>query len=258
MKAPADRNCLLASNDEILPGIRRMVFEDGSGAFSGALPGQFVQVEVSPGPFPVTRRPFTVDGIGPDGRLSILFEELGEGTASLAAARPGRVLRILGPLGSGWDLSSGGRWLLVGGGLGAAGFGFLASKVDCSMVLLGASGIGRLVPLPGLPVRVATEDGSSGTHGLVTDLMAGVDWKTIDHVALCGPVAMMRAAAALLPPRILEVTQVSTESRMGCGWGACEGCSIPAAGGGWLKCCEDGPVLPARYIDWEIWRGVAK
>jgi dihydroorotate dehydrogenase electron transfer subunit len=67
---------------------------------------------------------------------------------------------------------------------------------------------------------------------------------------------MMKAAAGMLPERLFRVTQVSTEARMGCGWGACEGCSIPAAGGGYIKCCSDGPVVPASSIRWESWDGV--
>jgi dihydroorotate dehydrogenase electron transfer subunit len=253
---PVDRECLLLENAEVLRGIRRVVLEVPSGAYRVASPGQFVQVEVSPGPFPATRRPLTIDRLDSPDRLQVIFEEVGAGTSLLATLQPGATVRVLGPLGSGYSDVVAGRWLFVGGGLGAAGFPFLASRVDCSLVLLGASTAGRLLPLPGLDTMTATEDGSAGFHGLVTGLLDRVDWHLVDHVALCGPVPMMRAVIGALPPGMKARTQVSAEARMGCGWGACEGCPVPAAGGGTLKCCTDGPVFPAGLLDWDRWKGV--
>jgi len=254
-RQPVDRECLLLESREILSRIWRVVLEVPPGSYAAASPGQFVQIEVSPGSFPLTRRPLTIDSLDSPDRIQVLFEETGAGTSLLAAVRPGAAVRVLGPLGKGWDTSPG-RWLFVGGGLGAAGFPFLASRVDCSLVLLGASTAGRLLPLPGLAVLTATEDGSVGFHGLVTGLLDRVDWRLVDHVALCGPVPMMRAVVRAVPPGMSEKTQVSAESRMGCGWGACEGCSVPAADGGYLKCCTDGPVFPASDLDWDRWKGV--
>ena len=241
-------------NLEILPGVHSMVLEAPGGVYSGSIPGQFLQVEVSPGPFPVTRRPLTIDGLPGEDLVRVVFEVRGGGTTTLSAMSEGASLRVLGPLGRGYLLERGG-WLLVGGGLGAAGFGFLASRVDCRSVLLGASASSRLLPLPGLPVSVATEDGSEGITGLVTDLLGRCEWDGIENVAVCGPVAMMGAVVRQLPDRLHGRIQVSTEARMGCGYGVCEGCSIPASGGGYLKCCTDGPVLPAAGIDWERWAG---
>jgi dihydroorotate dehydrogenase electron transfer subunit len=114
----------------------------------------------------------------------------------------------------------------------------------------------RLLEIPSDSCRTVTEDGSCGRKGLITDLLDSVRWEDFPAIALCGPVAMMKAVVERMPPYARAITQVSTEARMGCGWGACEGCSIPAAGGGYLKCCSDGPVIPASEIDWTRWEGV--
>jgi len=234
-----------------------MVLEVPAEAYADATPGQFVQVEVAEGAFPLTRRPLTIDGLDRPDRLRLLFEAIGSGTSLLASRGGGESVRVLGPLGTGYDLHPG-RWVLVGGGMGAAGLAFLASRVGRPRVLLGASTASRLVPLPGLDVLTATEDGSAGIRGPVTALLDRVDWTAVDRVAVCGPSAMIRAVVKGLPPDLRERTAVSTEARMGCGWGVCEGCTIPAAGGGTLKCCTDGPVLPADRIDWDRWTGVGR
>lgn len=249
-----DRDSVIASNEEILPGIRRMRVEAAADFLEEAMPGRFVQIEVSPSEFPLVRRPFTISLKG-DGWFQILYEVRGRGTDILSGLGPGRKVRVLGPLGSGYRMV-GGKWLLVGGGLGAAGFPCLAGEVDSCLMLLGASTGGRLLEFPGMDSDCITEDGTSGRCGMVTDLLQDIRWEEYSAVALCGPVAMMKAVVRKVPTRLMELVQVSTEARMGCGWGACEGCSIPAAGGGYLKCCSDGPVIRADLIDWDLWEGV--
>jgi dihydroorotate dehydrogenase electron transfer subunit len=243
--------------EEILPGIVRLLLRSPVTARSAA-PGQFVQIEASPGTFPVTRRPFTINRRSrSDGTVEVLFDVVGRGTELLASSGPGDVLRILGPLGRGYTLT-GGRWLLVGGGMGAAGFPFLGESVEVRMTCVGAASAERL--LPGCPgaVAEATEDGSAGRRGLVTDLLRSVPWGEITDVAVCGPVAMMNAVWRLIPAGLRGAVQVSTESRMGCGWGVCEGCVIPSADGGYLKCCTEGPVFDARLVDWAEWTEVSR
>ena len=244
----------VTSKEEFLPGVFRMCLETGEDFSTQSKPGQFIQVEVSPGPFPVTRRPFTISKTH-SSSIEIVFETVGRGTALLSEVETGSAVRVLGPLGSGYELNDGG-WLLVGGGLGAAGFPDLVSFVDCRLLLLGASSEDRLLPVPGVSVLSATEDGSSGRKGLVTDLIESVPWDSINNIAVCGPVAMMKAVIQRIPAEFTSSTQISSEARMGCGWGACEGCSIPKAGGGYLKCCTDGPVFPADLIDWDRWEGI--
>jgi dihydroorotate dehydrogenase electron transfer subunit len=242
--------------EEILPGIVRLLLLS-PGTARSAVPGQFVQVEASPGAFPVTRRPFTINRrSASEGTIEILFDVVGRGTELLASSAPGDVLRLLGPLGSGYTLSEG-RWLLVGGGMGAAGFPFLGESVEVRMTCVGAVSAEKLLPgCPGTVVK-ATEDGSAGRRGLVTDLLRSVPWDEITDVAVCGSVPMMDAVWKKIPAGLRGAVQVSTESRMGCGWGVCEGCVIPSADGGYLKCCTEGPVFDARRIDWAGWTGVS-
>jgi len=249
-----DRMMSVTRRREDVPGIVRLELQAGPDFLDEASPGRFVQVEIPPGPFPLVRRPFTISRIGPSS-FELLFEVRGRGTEALAATETGSSLRVLGPLGRGYALD-GGRWLLIGGGMGAAGFPRLCQAADCGLAVLGASSACRLTDLSGVPCTSITEDGSSGRAGLVTDLLDGVPWEHFANIALCGPVAMMKAVMERVPPGLSGRVQVSAEARMGCGWGVCEGCSVPAAAGGYLKCCTDGPVIPAGRIDWERWEGV--
>ncbi len=221
---------------------------------ASAEPGQFVQIEPSSTAFPLTRRPFTVNRVVEDG-FEVIFDVVGRGTAVMSLVETGQSLRVLGPLGHGWRLEAGGDWLLIGGGLGAAGFPFLMDTVHCSRILVGASSADRVLPL-GSPagLTIATEDGSAGKRGLVTSIIEENDLLRADSIALCGPVAMMEAVWNSLPVQHRSRIQVSTESRMGCGWGVCDGCSIPVTGGGYRKCCLDGPVFPGSEIDWKRWK----
>jgi dihydroorotate dehydrogenase electron transfer subunit len=247
-----DGPALVLEKEEILPGIFRMLLRSHLVA-GEASPGQFVQVETAPGAFPVTRRPFTLNRCNlSDDTVEIVFDVVGRGTRLLAESEPGETLRLLGPLGNGYRLTEG-RWLLVGGGMGAAGFPFLGEKIRVAISCIGAAS--RRKVLPGCPgeVRLATEDGSAGVKGLVLELLNDLPWNEISDIALCGSPAMMAAVWRSIPESHLDAVQVSTESRMACGWGVCEGCVIPAAGGTYIKCCSEGPVFDARLIDWDKW-----
>jgi dihydroorotate dehydrogenase electron transfer subunit len=245
---------LILAKEEILPGIYRITFEVPVLFINEAQPGRFIQLEVSHDSFPVTRRPFTISSIS-GSSVEIVFETVGRGTGILAETDIGRSLRLLGPLGSGYRLNPG-KWLLIGGGLGAAGFPGLAASIECDLLLLGASSRDKLLTIPGTETVTITEDGSSGRKGMITDLLETVRWESFSSIALCGPVPMMKAVIEMMPLPARANTQVSAEARMGCGWGACEGCSVPKTGGGFLKCCSDGPVFPADSIDWERWEGI--
>jgi len=247
-----DGPALVLEREEVLPGIFRMLLRSPRIA-SEAVPGQFVQAEADSGSFPVTRRPFTLNRCTPpDDTVEIVFDVVGRGTRLLSESVPGESLHLLGPLGSGYRLTEG-RWLLVGGGMGAAGFPFLGEKTEVAVTCIGAASSRKI--LPGCPgeVLIATEDGSAGVRGLVTELMDDLPWDDISDIAVCGTPAMMTAVLRLIPESLLDAVQVSTESRMGCGWGVCEGCVIPAVGDTYIKCCTEGPVVDARMIDWEKW-----
>lgn len=201
----------------------------------------------------MTRRPLTLSDLDSDaGTFSVVFEVVGAGTSALASSPEGTVRRVLGPLGRGYRLLPG-SWLLVGGGMGAAGFPLLSRKVDVRRTLLGARESSLLLTEGCVDARCATEDGSAGVCGLVTDLCRSMRWRDFDAIALCGPLAMMEAVVALVPEELHGRVQVSTESRMACGYGVCEGCAIPGRDG-YIRCCTDGPVVAADAIDWKAWR----
>lgn len=244
-----DCDAVVEAVEQAGPGIFRLVLRAPRAA-EDSLPGQFLMIETSPGPFPLLRRPFTVSSADrDDGTLEVLFRVAGGGTGALARLSSGESVRVLGPLGRGWPLSDG-RWLLIGGGMGAAGFPYLASRLGPHDILLGAGSAASLFWVPA-GALLATEDGSAGTRGLVTCLLDRIDPLSYERIAVCGPVAMMKAVVAALPPGARSSTLVSLESRMACGWGVCGGCALPASGGGFLRCCSDGPVFEASELDWE-------
>jgi len=245
-----DFDCQVTYVEQVLPGVVKVAF-DCSGISSSAAPGQFVQIEPSVDVFPVTRRPITINRLTGSG-FELLFDVVGRGTELMARMQPGDIARVLGPLGSGWKIPLQSNCLLIGGGLGAAGFQFLIDSVDSARVLIGASGLERVIPFGAC--HVVTEDGSVGEKGLVTSLVTEKYLAEADVIAVCGPVAMMEAVWGVIPEKYRGKVQISTESRMGCGWGVCDGCSIPMLEGGYRKCCTEGPVFYGTEIDWKRWK----
>jgi dihydroorotate dehydrogenase electron transfer subunit len=192
------------------------------------------------------------------GSVSFMLEDVGPGTRRLCELRPGDELWLMGPLGVGFSPPAGSRRaLLVGGGVGvpplAAWAAALAEQgVAEAEALLGfrdaqhAEGA-RL--LEGAPARVATDDGSVGHHGLVTELLAAaLDRDDDATVYACGPPAMLEAVRALCAARGVDA-QLALEAGMACGFGACYGCVVALCEGGYARLCVDGPVLAAERID---------
>jgi len=230
-------------------------------------PGEFAQLRCSPAVTPLLRRPFSVAWT--DGEAcSFVFEVVGAGTRLLAAMRPGDTLDSLGPLGRGFTLEDVvGPVVCVSGGLGCAPFPILcralrARGVEDIVVLNGAATAARLYPAerfrrgdPAIEVVEATDDGSRGHHGRVTDLV-GRHLARAAAVFACGPNPMLATLAALTAELSRPETRVeaSLEAPMGCGFGTCLGCALPvrARGGGsrWALCCADGPVMPVRDVAW--------
>lgn len=230
---------------------------------SAARPGQFVHLRVSPpGTSPLLRRPFSVAGVNPAaGTLRILVRTIGRGTEMLAGLLPGTELPALGPLGQGFaDFPAGRQVVLVAGGVGVAPLLFFAVHAESKDItaLYGAETADALVLARELAdrcggVALATDDGSKGHHGFVTDLLPRGLAELADPVVLaCGPRPMMAAAAAECMLRSVEC-YVSFEAWLGCGLGACLGCVIPAAGEErrYIRVCHDGPVFSADQVDWD-------
>lgn len=241
-----------------------------------ATPGQFVNLLAMPGGFtgfdPLLRRPLSIARLRREqGEITVIYRALGRGTRLLAQAVPGQRLDLLGPLGLSFpDPARGaGTLALVGGGLGippmiaAAEWAQAAGRPAVALVgarsadlLAGAD----LLRETGVSLTITTDDGSAGERALVTaPLAAALTGETItsgppaggrvDEIWACGPEPMLRAVKALAAQHGVPC-YLSLERYMACGFGVCIGCTVPRAGSpGYLKCCVDGPVLPAGEVD---------
>jgi len=222
-------------------------------------PGQFVMVCC--GEECILPRPFSIHQVNGDG-IALYFNvwEDGRGTGWLSRRKAGDNIDLFGPLGNGYFIQPASRnLLLVAGGIGIAPLNFLAQEAirrGCSVtLLLGAATSAQLCPSHLLPTDIccitATEDGTAGEKGMVTDLLPDfVDWA--DQVFACGPTPMYRNMARKKRELKLEgkPVQVSLEVRMGCGLGVCYGCTVRTKNG--LKqVCKDGPVFDLDDILWD-------
>jgi dihydroorotate dehydrogenase electron transfer subunit len=186
-----------------------------------------------------------------ENELHFLIEDVGPGTKRLCELRPGDELLIVGPLGNGFaDPRDGRAPLLVGGGVGIAPLAIWQDELDRpNRPLLGfrdaahAAGAALLTD-----ALIATDDGSVGRHGLVTELLADeLDGRGEElEVHACGPPAMLEAVRAMCVDRDVPA-QLALESGMACGFGACFGCVVPTVGG-YVRLCLDGPVLDAAKL----------
>jgi dihydroorotate dehydrogenase electron transfer subunit len=185
-----------------------------------------------------------------DGVLQFFLEAIGPGTERLAQLEPGEGLGLVGPLGIGFAPGPPEEALLVGGGIGAAPLLCLRDELGPqARVLLGfrdtahAEGA-RLFEA----ARVATDDGSAGHHGFVTELLrAELDRDGAATVYACGPPPMLEAVRAMCAERDVPV-QLALESGMACGYGACFGCVVPTRNG-YVRLCVDGPVLAGEELE---------
>lgn len=217
---------------------------------SQAQPGQFVMVCC--GEDTLLRRPFSIHQA--DGkRLALLFKVVGRGTHWLSQRKQGDKLDLLGPLGNGYKIQEGAhKLLLLAGGIGIAPLFFLAQdtlrKKGSVTLLYGTADKKRLSIPPQIKLVSATEDGSVGQRGMITDILPDYISQA-DQVFACGPLPMYQSMARMLELKNKPV-QVSLEVRMGCGLGVCYGCTIKTKNG--LKqVCRDGPVFDLNDILWE-------
>ena len=215
-------------------------------------PGQFVNIEL-PGKF--LRRPISVCDWA-EGSLTLLVKEAGAGTKELVRLPAGTGLDTLSGLGNGFDLSKAPEnAVLTGGGIGAAPLYGLARRMlergQAPAVVLGFRSradafYAKEFAALGLEVHIATEDGSLGTRGFVTNVLTGLP--DCSYVLACGPTPMLKAVHGL--PHITG-GQFSFEARMACGFGACVGCTIETRAG-LRRVCRDGPVFRKEDILWQI------
>ncbi len=216
-----------------------------------AHPGQFVQLKLPSDEFTL-RRPLGIADFDRD-RLTMFYRIVGRGTQFLSTLREGMQLELLAPLGNGFNFRFGEKILLVGGGLGLAPLIFAAHFFDGTDILIGGKNQSEAEvwrsEFDGAvsEMFIATDDGSLGFGGFLTDLLPNVlSSKHYDALLVCGPPIMMRRTAELARERGISCF-VSLESRMGCGLGACLSCSIDTRNGR-KKICKDGPIFDARKI----------
>jgi dihydroorotate dehydrogenase electron transfer subunit len=270
---------MILANHEVSPGYFRMRMTAPADLLSSR-PGQFVMVRVLDSIDPLLRRPFGIFDVGvqPAGYsggadipyLEILYKVVGQGTRLLSTLHSGDHLDILAPLGKGFDLADDGRVkVLVGGGIGLAPLYYLAREaVRHSKVRLFAGGRNKDDVLCiteferlGVETYVATDDGTLGDRGLVTEVMErSLQQQAGEYTIMaCGPMPMLRAVAAMAD-RLRIPCQVSLEAHMACGVGACLGCVLPGRNHtretpDYRCVCKDGPVFDHQELSWEEGRG---
>ena len=218
------------------------------GDTEGITAGQFVNIKLD-GHY--LRRPISVCDCE-EGSLTLIYKVVGVGTESMSKMLPGERLDILTGLGNGYDLSrSGDSPLLVGGGVGIPPLYMLAKKLIAEgkavSVILGFNTESEVFfenefRALGASVTVTTVDGSRGTRGFVTDALDGIDYT---YFYSCGPEPMLKA----LYHASKTDGEMSFEERMGCGFGACMGCSCKTVTGN-KRICKEGPVLKKEDIIW--------
>jgi dihydroorotate dehydrogenase electron transfer subunit len=230
-----------------------LLWLEAPGIASQAKPGQFVMVRCGENDEYPLRRPLSIHQREGD-KITLLFNIVGGGTQWLAQRKSGDKLDLLGPLGNGFSIDKGSKKLLmIAGGIGIAPLVFLADeaiKQGLSVTLLyGAVSATQLYPhLPdGVKATYATEDGSAGKKGMITDLLPEFIEES-DQIFACGPLPMYRAMARILELKYNPI-QISLEVRMGCGLGVCYGCTVKTKNG--LKqVCQDGPIFELNDILW--------
>ena len=232
----------IKSNEQIAKNVYRMLL---AGDTTGILPGQFVNIRVA-GQF--LRRPISVCNIT-DGLLTIIYKAVGVGTEAMSQLPVGTQLDVLTVLGNGYDLTKAGDSpLLVGGGVGVPPMYMLARQLreigKNVRVILGFNTKDEVFyeeefRALGCDVTVTTVDGSHGVKGFVTNAVDGQQ----SYYYTCGPLPMIKALIQTLGTH----GEVSMEERMGCGFGACMGCTIQTTIGP-KRVCKEGPVFPAEEL----------
>jgi dihydroorotate dehydrogenase electron transfer subunit len=230
-----------------------------------ARPGQFVMLRMGSGYDPLLRRPFSICGTRGD-LILVLCDVVGRGTTILSTMKTGEGVTVLGPLGHGFAAGTGDRIsLLIAGGIGIAPLLYLAQTMTDKgyRLLAGFRSAPAIIDVTStvgesMDVSVATDDGTEGHHGPVTDLLeaALADKRARGSsliVSACGPTAMLKKVAAMTRKSGIAC-QVSLEARMACGLGACQGCAVRAAAAEertYYHVCKDGPVFSAEVVDWD-------
>jgi len=246
----------VVSNEKLCPAFWRMCI-DAPPVRDSVRPGQFIHIRVKDGLEPFFRRPFSV--YRAVDQVEIFYEVVGPGTRILSEMEAGDDIDVLGPVGERFDLPGDQvqQVVMVAGGIGIAPFLILSDELKkrkgLELVLLYGGRTGNHVyemkefKENGCAVHVATDDGSTGAHGRVTELFDKIkcDPETT-MIYTCGPNAMMAAVQRFAKEKNLR-GQAACEEVMACALGACLGCSIPTTEG-YKTVCYDGPVFELETV----------
>lgn len=236
----------IVSNEALTDSVYKMILSGDTSAITA--PGQFVNIQLT-GKF--LRRPISVCDYD-ESTLTIIYKVVGAGTEQMSAMKPGEMLDILTGLGNGYDLNlAGNRPVLLGGGVGVPPMYNLAKKLIAMgkevSVILGFNTASEIFyeqefKALGCKTYVTTVDGSYGKKGFVTDALP----ENYTYFYTCGPELMLKAVYRATTTS----GQMSFEERMGCGFGACMGCSCKTLTG-YKRICKDGPVMKKEEILWQ-------
>jgi len=257
-----DERTKVVEHVEIGSGYRYLVLKAPQLA-ADLVPGQFVHVKVPSLETSALRRPFSVFD-AENGRVTLLYKTVGRGTAALNAVTAGDTVNVMGPLGHGFPLKCDGVPLLVGGGYGVAPLHFLAKRfvqaagLPQPKVFIGGRTKNDLLALDrfaelGVDVFTATNDGSAGVKGLVTDPLDD-ELAQLRHegkgfeLFACGPDPMLKAVA-MRATGTGSKGWISMDRHMICGVGACYACIQKTVRGN-SRCCIEGPVFAAEDLVW--------
>lgn len=238
-------NCYkVLSNDRIAKDVYKMILQGDTQYITA--PGQFINIKLE-GKF--LRRPISVCDCD-ENTITIIYKTVGSGTEYMSTLCDGKELDVLTGLGNGYDIKKSAKPLLIGGGVGVPPMFMLAKKLLAAgqkpTVILGFNTKDEIFyedefKSIGCDVRVTTVDGSYGIKGFVTDAFPD----DYDYFYTCGPMPMFKA----IENKAETSGQYSFEERMGCGFGACMGCSCKTKYGS-KRICKDGPVLEREEIIW--------
>ncbi len=232
-------------NTKLADKVYLMVLEGDTSKITA--PGQFINIKLD-GFF--LRRPISICDYD-DNTITIIYKVVGEGTQYMSVLEAGQKLDCLVGLGNGFDITKSEKPLLIGGGVGVPPMYNLAKTLikdgQKPVVILGFNSKSEVFyddkfKELGCDTYVTTVDGSYGIKGFVTDAMQGIDF---DYFYTCGPMPMFKAINAATAVS----GQFSFEERMGCGFGACMGCTCKTKYGN-KRICKDGPVLEKEEIVW--------
>lgn len=252
----------IISNTELQPGYRKIRFHAPEIA-EKAKAGHFVQVKIAHLRDRILRRPFSIFDVS-DTTVDVVYKIVGEGTNVLAELAPGVVCDLLGPLGNSFTPPRIDEIpVVIGGGYGAAAM-YMLTRYGRGVLLLGARTKSDLILMDeyaraGFEVRSATDDGTAGFMGRVTELLPGVleDFAGCKlRFYGCGPTPMLMALARILPELGYPKAELSLDQVMCCGVGACFSCVVKVRDDSetrwrYARSCHEGPVFPADQIYWE-------